>query len=121
MTDPSLPPVLQPSQRSTGQPPAIHERTSASGFAVSEGAVPEVAVSEGPGESSEGITHNRPLVFAILFGVTGALGLPLLWFSPAFTTTEKWLWSTINILYTLGLIAIAIAALRVIFDAMQQF
>lgn len=110
MPDSSLPPVLR-DPLSTGQTArAASDSDSAPGAAESNSA----------SAPSEGITSNRPLVFAILFGVTGALGLPLLWFSPAFTRQEKWLWSIVNSLYTAGLVAIAIASLKVIFDAMEQ-
>lgn len=102
MSDPLLPPVVQsPLQVSQGP-----------------GSVDSIEATEP--ESHGGISGSRPLVFSILFGVTGALGLPLLWFSPVFTRKEKWLWSTINVMYTLGLVLIAIASLRVIFDAMEQ-
>ncbi len=52
---------------------------------------------------------TRVLVFVILFGVTGFLGLPLLWLSGSFSRPEKILWSLVNILYTLALIAITAA------------
>lgn len=52
---------------------------------------------------------SRVLVFVTLFGVTGFLGLPLLWFSRSFSRREKIIWSLINILYTLALIAITAA------------
>jgi Mg2+ and Co2+ transporter CorA len=59
-------------------------------------------------------THDKILssqgtVLAILFFVTGFLGLPLLWMSPAFSRLEKVIWSLINILYTSVLIAVCIA------------
>lgn len=104
MTDPSLPPIVDgalPSQPT---------------FPI-ESEPPDLAQNAG---SSGGVSSSRPLIFGMLFGVTGALGLPLLWYSPVFTRKEKWLWSIINMLYTMGLIAIAIASLRVIFDAYEQ-
>lgn len=107
MSDPLLPPIVQPPRQLSGGQVGIIDDDSSPADAVEN-------------ESSQGISSSRPLVFGILFGVTGAIGLPLLWFSPAFTRNEKWLWSIVNTLYTLGLVAIAIASLRVIFDAMQQ-
>lgn len=104
MTDPSLPPIVD------------RALPSQSTFPI-ESAAPDPAQNAG---SSGGVSSSRPLIFGMLFGVTGALGLPLLWTSPVFTRKEKWLWSLINILYTLGLIAIAVASLRVIFDAYEQ-
>ncbi len=52
---------------------------------------------------------TRIVIFVILFGVTGFLGLPLLWFSKSFTPWEKVFWSVMTTLYTLLLIAIAAA------------
>lgn len=52
---------------------------------------------------------TRVLVFVTLFGVTGFLGLPLLWFSGSFSRREKMIWSLVNIVYTLALIAITAA------------
>lgn len=104
MTDPALPPIVE---RALPSQPT---------FPIDSDA-PDPAQNSG---SSGGVSSSRPLIFGMLFGVTGALGLPLLWFSPVFTRKEKWLWSIVNGLYTLGLIAIAIASLRVIFDAYEQ-
>jgi hypothetical protein len=57
----------------------------------------------------EKILGSRKTVLAILFFVTGFLGLPLLWLSPAFSNLEKWVWSFINIVYTSALIAGTVA------------
>lgn len=53
----------------------------------------------------ESRSTNRIIVFSILFGVTGALGLPLLWFSKHFTGPEKLVWSLLVVLYTASLVA----------------
>lgn len=66
------------------------------------------------------LLHNRALIMGLLFGVTGALGLPLLWYSPVFTRQEKWFWSLINIAYTALLIAIALAAIWFAVSALSQ-
>lgn len=107
MSDPSLPPVVN-------QPVVTQPHGQSTDMAS-----PNMASTNAPANSSS-ISANRPLVFAILFGVTGALGLPLLWFSPAFSRSEKWLWTIVNTLYTAGLLAIAYASLKVIFNAMEQ-
>ncbi|GIW97100.1 MAG: hypothetical protein KatS3mg111_0433 [Pirellulaceae bacterium] len=52
----------------------------------------------------EQLLEKRGTIFALLFGVTGCLGLPLLWMSPRFSRTEKIVWSVIVVLYTLLLI-----------------
>jgi hypothetical protein len=54
------------------------------------------------------LISSRKFILLVLFCVTGALGLPLLWFSPAFSTRAKIVWSICNILYTLALIALCI-------------
>lgn len=48
---------------------------------------------------ARGLNH-RGLVLALLFFVTAALGLPVLWKSPAFSPREKIVWSVIVTIYT---------------------
>lgn len=48
---------------------------------------------------------NKAVVFALLFGVTGCLGIPLLWASRSFTRQEKLLWSVVVTTYTLALMS----------------
>ena len=55
------------------------------------------------------VLDSRLLIFAMLFGVTGFLGLPVLWFSPRFSRREKYFWSVVNILYTSALIVLCAA------------
>jgi hypothetical protein len=56
----------------------------------------------------ERLISSRRVTLIVLFCVTGALGLPLLWLSSAFSTSEKVFWTLCNLLYTLALIAICI-------------
>ena len=49
------------------------------------------------------------MVLAILFGVTGALGLPLLWMSTKFSLVERIFWSLVVILYTTALVGVTAA------------
>lgn len=64
---------------------------------------------------------TRFLILAMLFFVTGFLGLPVLWLSKSFSLTEKLIWSVLNTIYTCALIAgtvaICIWALRPFFAA----
>ena len=53
-----------------------------------------------PRSEWEQLVSNRKVILAMLFFVTGALGLPLLWLSPAFNATEKVIWSLVNLVYT---------------------
>lgn len=48
--------------------------------------------------------QKRWVVVLTLFGVTGFLGLPLLWMNRRFSEPERWVWAVLNILYTCGLI-----------------
>ncbi len=52
---------------------------------------------------------NKWAVLAILFAVTGFLGIPLLWTNKNFTSTERIFWSIIVTIYTLFLIGGAAA------------
>lgn len=46
------------------------------------------------------LLNSRGLMFAMLFCVTGFLGIPFLWKSEAFSRAEKIVWSLIVIVYT---------------------
>lgn len=71
-------------------------------------------------ESDRDRKTARFLILAILFFVTGFLGLPVLWLSKSFSLTEKIVWSILNIIYTCALIAgtvaICVWALRPFFS-----
>ena len=54
------------------------------------------------------LLNSRLLIFVMLFGVTGFLGLPILWISPSFSRLEKYFWSVVNILYTTVLIILCV-------------
>lgn len=87
--------------------------------AVIETAVIEVPVAPSHGANAqrtsrprsewEQLVSNRKVILAMLFFVTGALGLPLLWLSPAFNATEKVIWSLVTLVYTLMLIGLCVA------------
>jgi hypothetical protein len=55
--------------------------------------------------------RSRGAVLGTMFLVTGALGLPLLWYSPVFSKLEKLLWTLIVLIYTLTLLGITWAIL----------
>lgn len=48
-------------------------------------------------------------ILLVNFGVTGVLGLPLIWYSKKFSSTQKIIWSIIVSIYTLILIGIVVA------------
>lgn len=62
------------------------------------------------GNSRSGILENRKAIIVMLFGITGVLGLPLLWLSPKFSVNEKLIYSVAVTFYTAVLIGIAVAA-----------
>ncbi len=55
------------------------------------------------------MTDSRWMVLAILFGVTGALGIPLLWVSKRFSLVERIFWSIVVTIYTLALVGVTAA------------
>lgn len=54
---------------------------------------------------------NPYAVLALLFFVTGFLGLPALWMSRGFTPKMKFVWSIVVIIYTLILIGCTIGVI----------
>ena len=49
---------------------------------------------------------NRPVAtLAVLFFVTGAFGIPLLWRNPNFFAWQRILWSIVVLIYTIALFA----------------
>ncbi len=50
--------------------------------------------------------QSRTAVLATLFLVTGALGLPMLWYSPVFSRVDKILWTLMIMIYTTALIGV---------------
>ncbi len=55
------------------------------------------------------VTESRAMVLAILFGVTGALGIPLLWVNKRFSVAERIFWSIAVLIYTTALVGITAA------------
>lgn len=67
------------------------------------------------------LLHSKLLVLGILFGVTGVLGLPLLWMSRAFSTQEKMVWSVINTIYTTTLVVGTWMIVRWAWRAVEEY
>ena len=55
------------------------------------------------------MADSRGMVLVILFGVTGALGIPLLWVSSKFSFAERVFWSIVVIIYTSALVGVTAA------------
>jgi hypothetical protein len=68
-----------------------------------------VAEQTGYAPPRKDFLQNRGAVLAILFLVTGVLGLPLLWINRKFSNVERVLWSIIVTLYTVALVALVAA------------
>ncbi|MFK8115109.1 MAG: hypothetical protein AB8B91_23105 [Rubripirellula sp.] len=60
-------------------------------------------------ENESNFVQSRGAVLAMLFLVTGFLGIPLLWMNKKFSPTERIVWSIIVTIYTSVLIWIAAA------------
>jgi|LakMenEpi03Aug12_release.lakeMendotaPanAssembly.Ray.scaffolds.fasta_scaffold00735_1 hypothetical protein len=54
-----------------------------------------------------GLLSNRRAILVLLWGVTGFLGLPVLWLSPKFSWPEKFIYSLLITIYSVFLIAFA--------------
>lgn len=65
----------------------------------------KVSVSD---QLQNSLLSNRRAILVLLWGVTGFLGLPLLWLSSKFTPAEKLLYSVLVTIYSLFLIGIAV-------------
>ena len=65
----------------------------------------KVSVSD---QLQSSLLSNRRAILVLLWGVTGFLGLPLLWLSSKFTSAEKLLYSVLVTIYSLFLIGIAV-------------
>lgn len=65
----------------------------------------KVSVSD---QLQSSLLSNRRAILVLLWGVTGFLGLPLLWLSPKFTPAEKFVYSVLVTVYSLFLIGIAV-------------
>lgn len=50
--------------------------------------------------------NSRIAILAVLFLMTGFLGIPLLWMNPNFSRMERWTWAIVVTIYTCILIAL---------------
>ena len=64
----------------------------------------KVSVSD---QLNSSLLGNRRALLVLLWGVTGFLGLPLLWLSPKFSVAEKLVYSVLITFYSLFLIGMA--------------
>ncbi len=77
------------------EPPVVNSPASTS----------QPPITSPPAQAKKGrldwLLDNKPALLGMLFFVTAALGLPLLWKSKKFTTAEKTTWSIIVSIYTI--------------------
>jgi hypothetical protein len=76
------------------EPPVVIQQPSV------EGAVPREVRSAEDASAARSIWDNRLFVLGMLFFVTAALGLPWLWKSRGFTSSQKKFWSVVVAVYT---------------------
>ena len=67
-------------------------------------AEPAGPVFDSPTTSRKDLLQNRGAVLALLFLVTGALGIPLLWINRKFSPIERIFWTIVVTCYTFMLI-----------------
>lgn len=60
-----------------------------------------------PTRSAAELIQSKGAVLAMLFLVTGAIGIPVLWINPNFSKTERVIWSLVVATYTAVLVTIA--------------
>lgn len=63
---------------------------------------------EPPSRGRDDLLQSRGAVLAILFLVTGALGIPLLWINRNFSPLERIAWTIIVTIYTFILISFTV-------------
>ncbi|MEM6690060.1 MAG: hypothetical protein AAF664_11575 [Planctomycetota bacterium] len=62
--------------------------------------------------SNQELLRRKWVTLGILFGVTGALGIPLLWQNPRFSHFERVIWSVAVLVYTFALLGVTYAILK---------
>lgn len=56
-------------------------------------------------ENARGLNHTKWATLLVLFLVTAAFGVPMLWRNERFTNAERWFWSSVVVVYTIAMIA----------------
>ncbi|MGI9471704.1 MAG: hypothetical protein ACR2NZ_09250 [Rubripirellula sp.] len=91
----------------------IESQLAAPPVSVDSGPIPNTPPSRTnqPPDATADLIQSKFVVLAVLFCVTGVLGLPLLWMNKKFSKAERWFWSIVVTIYTAILIWIVIAIL----------
>ncbi len=63
-----------------------------------------LALPESASSSTDRLLQSKFAVLAMLFLVTGALGIPLLWSNKRFSPTERKVWAIVVSIYTITLL-----------------
>lgn len=93
------------------QPPA--NQPARETLVIAPGRVrPRYLDQEPPTASSDGWHNGKTATLVVLFVVTAAFGIAMLWRNDRFVTWERWFWSTIVIVYTAGILAAIVAWVR---------
>lgn len=87
----------------SAEPPVVEPPRRLEPVSQPLGKPEEVAGERRSGRSklASSVLASRWTVLCILFLATAALGIPLLWRSPAFSKNERIIWSVIVTLYTI--------------------
>jgi hypothetical protein len=72
----------------------------------------DVLARQSQANESHAIQQNRWAILTVLFVVTGAFGLSLLWRSERFSFAGKCVWSLLVTAYTLGLFYLMVMLIR---------
>ncbi|WDQ17527.1 hypothetical protein [Rhodopirellula sp. P2] len=72
---------------------------------IQPGRVAPAYLSESRGDDAAQWSNRPVATLAVLFFVTGAFGIPLLWRNPQFSTWQRFLWSIVVLVYTIALFA----------------
>ena len=83
--------------------------------------VPPPAASLPTGSSNERMLQSRWVVLGLLFGVTGAIGLPLLWYNRRFSPMERVFWSVAVLSYTFALLGLTYAIFMWVWGQLSAF
>lgn len=67
------------------------------------------------------VAESKGMVLVILFGVTGALGIPLLWINKKFSLAERIFWSLVVIIYTTALVGVTAAIVMWAYRVISSF
>jgi len=97
-------PIASPIVTQPNEPPVFKPNTSDEPMARA----PQPRGQNSGRFQDSALVQNKLAVLAVMFLVTGFLGLPLLWLCKKFSNAERWTWAVINTIYTCALIWVVV-------------